>query len=802
VLLGRFLALIAMLVLIQAATMLGGILIQAFQGYDRFELGLYFRVVFGLGLAHYVLLAVLAMTIHVIVNQKYVGHVVVLLAIVFTRAAGALGIRHHLLVYNRDPGWTYSDMNGFGPFVEPFVWFKLYWAAWALLLAVIAVLFQVQGREPGVRRRLRQARARFTGVAARMAVAAVALILVLGGFIFYNTNVLNEYSTAGEQGARQAEYETRYGRYEDAPQPTVVAVELRIEIFPDEPAVDLRGTYQLVNATGAPIDSVHVVVIPQIDARSISFDRGALPVLVDDDVGFRIYVLERPLAPRDSLRLEFDVAYRPCGFPNDGIQTDVVANGAFFTRRWLPLVGYQPFLELSDDDARQRFGLAPKPPLPGPDDARARQRRWAVRNEDLVHVDAIIGTAADQVAVTPAVLRRSWTEGGRRYFHYETETPTAFSAAVFSARYTLLEDRWNDVVLQIFHHPTHDYNLDRMVRGMKASLDYFTTQFGPYRDGELRIVEFPRYGGVGHAGPLTIAFAEDAFLSRVREGEVDQPFFGTAHEVAHQWWGGQARGAPVRGHAFLSESLANYSAMMVVEKTYGPEMARRVYNFQLERYLRGRALQGREVPLLEVTDQPYIGYRKGAIAMYTLREHIGEAAVNAALRRYLERYRDAGPPYPTSLDLYAELRAATPDSLHTLLEDWFETVTLWDVRTERAVVEPTGTGEYVVTLEVVARKVRADGVGNGTEVPMDDLVEIGVFVGGPPINTDLNLAFDDIGEPLYLQRHRIRSGRRTIRITVPREPVRAGIDPYRKLIDRRGGDNVVAVQAAGASRPR
>jgi hypothetical protein len=252
----------------------------------------------------------------------------------------------------------------------------------------------------------------------------------------------------------------------------------------------------------------------------------------------------------------------------------------------------------------------------------------------------------------------------------------------------------------------------------------------------------------------------------------------------------------VRGHAFLSESLANYSAMMVTEKTYGPEMARRVYNFQLERYLQGRATQSREVPLLEVTDQPYIAYRKGAIAMYTLREHAGEDAVNTALRRYLEKHRDAGPPYPTSLDLYAELRAVTPGSLQYLLTDWFETITLWDVQAERAFVEPTGTGEYIVTLDVVARKLRADGVGNETEVPMDDLVEIGVFTGGPPIHTDLNLAFDDHGEPLHLERHRIRSGRQTLRITVGGEPVRAGIDPYRKLIDRRGRDNVVGVESA------
>jgi hypothetical protein len=94
--------------------------------------------------------------------------------------------------------------------------------------------------------------------------------------------------------------------------------------------------------------------------------------------------------------------------------------------------------------------------------------------------------------------------------------------------------------------------------------------------------------------------------------------------------------------------------------------------------------------------------------------------------------------------------------------------------------------------------MRADSVGNETEVPMDDMVEIGVFTGGPPINTDLNLDFDEHGEVLHLERHRIRTGRQTLRITVPQPPVRAGIDPYRKLVDRRGNDNVVGVAAAGA----
>src|SRR5690606_16721968 len=104
--------------------------------------------VFGLKLADYVLLAALATTIHVLVNHKHLGHMSVLIALVLIALAPPLlGLDHHLLLYGTDPGWTYSDMNGFGPFVQPLVWFKLYWGAWALLLLVLAASFRVRGVE-------------------------------------------------------------------------------------------------------------------------------------------------------------------------------------------------------------------------------------------------------------------------------------------------------------------------------------------------------------------------------------------------------------------------------------------------------------------------------------------------------------------------------------------------------------------------------------------------------------------------------------------------------------------------------
>ena len=98
-------------------------------------------------------------------------------------------------------------------------------------------------------------------------------------------------------------------------------------------------------------------------------------------------------------------------------------------------------------------------------------------------------------------------------------------------------------------------------------------------------------------------------------------------------------------------------------------------------------------------------------------------------------------------------------------------------RTTAIAAEPAGNGEWRVTLDVEAQKYRADGSGKETEVPMNDFVQIGVFGDG-------------IADPLYLQEHRIRSGRQRISVVVKGTPARAGVDPRLLLIDRNWSDNL------------
>lgn len=772
--LGKLLGLGLVLAALMAAVGAAGMTAQAVMGYHHFQPGLYLTVLFGLQLPEYLLFAVLAFLVHAAVNHKHAGMLAALVAYFCILFAPRLGVEHPLLVYGSGPAWSYTDMRGFGRSLAPWLWLKLYWAAWALLLAVAVRLLWVRGREPGLGARLGIARRRFTRGTAGIAALAAGLVLATGGFVFYNTNVLNEYRSAREEVERRAEYERRYGRYAGIPQPERTATILRLEIHPHRGAATATGTYRLVNRHAAPIDSVHLAPADGVVTR-VAFDRAARVVREDGELRHSIYALEEPLQPGDSLTLGFEVRYEPRGFRSGGAGDAVLPNGSFFTSGLLPGIGYQPDRELTGADDRRAQGLPRRVTFPTPDDVDPELAAGAG-----AVFDAVVGTDAGQVAVAPGTLRRSWTRGGRRYFHYASDVPIGGRTAFFSASYAVHRERYRGVEIAVFLHPSHTANLGRVLRSARASLDYYSTRFGPYPHRFLHFVEQPgNFMGMGVDGSGVVTGGEGFFLLDPSGEGLDVVSQVVAHETAHLWWGGQLRHASAEGAIVLSESLAWYSAMRVVEETGGREQLRRFMRTMREPVPWPPIRTG--LPLLRAMD-PYAGYRKGPFAMYALSEYVGEARVNGALAGLLRK--KAGSP-ATTLDLYRELRAAAPDSLRPLLRDLFEVNTFWTFDTRRATAARTPAGSWRVTLEVEARKVVADSAGAETELPMGEAVEIGVFAPAAP--------GEILGRPLYLRKHRVRSGTQTITLTLPERPARAGIDPY-NLLDWEEGDNIEPVE--------
>ena len=778
--LGKFLGLVCVLLVWMALLTMAGVFGQMMMGYFDVELGLYLRIFFGLQLLDYLLFALLVFAVHVVVNQKHLGYLVALIAYGVMLFPSFVGLEHHLLIYGSSPRWTYSDLRGFGASLGPWLFFKVYWAGWAALLAVAVRLLWVRGPERTIVSRLHLARRRLTRPVAATAAAVVTLILSTGGFIFYNTNVRHTYVTAADRTARSANYERQYRRYSGIPQPRLTATALRIEIYPERRLAEIRGTYSLVNDSAVAIKSIHLSTSTQVETGSVSFNRQITHVFEDEELRYRIYTFEQPLRPGETMRLTFKVDFDPHGFANDGADASVVANGTCFTSvDWLPAIGYQRSRELKAPGVRREFGLAPRSARPSLDDAEARQIRVG---GDPVAFEAIVGTSGDQIAVAPGALRRSWTEGpsvgpgqaGRRYFQYVSDVPIDNRWAVFSARYAVHEETWQGagqaVAIQIFHHPAHAAIVSRLVAGVRAALDLYTRQLGPYPYGYLRLIESPRVMGVQTAA-ATIEYGEMFSLLNPGNGprDVDAVFAVVAHGVARGWWGMQVVPADVEGAGLLEVTLETYSAMRVIEEALGADQLSRYVNSLRRQY--GAPLARAAPPLLRAADSLAFS-RKGPFALYALHEYIGKDRVDDALRRFFEKYRSGTPPFPTSLDLYRELQAVTPEPFQPLLSDLFEKNTFWDVQTDRATAQQTETGAWRVMLDVRARKVVVDEAGAETEVPMDDWLEVGIAADGN----------------MYLERQRIRSGKQTITVTVSQKPTDAGIDP-RHLLSELGEED-------------
>jgi ABC-2 type transport system permease protein len=793
--LAKLAALCGVIVVLQVLLMVAGMILQTSAGYHRFEIPVYLQSLLGIQLVDLLLLAIFAMATHAVVDNKYLGHFLVILLIIASGVQRYIGLEHKLWEFSSDGGATYSDMNQWGPYLKAWFWWKAYWLAFGALLMVLMHLFWVRGAETEPRRRLLIARRRLTGGVARAAAVSTLAFAGLGGFIYYNTNVLNIYRSPDATKDLRISYEKQYKRWEKRAQPRITRVDIAVDLYPSTQGFVAHGTYGLRNVDTVAIDTVVVSLGEWLRVGKLEFAGGSTEVLSDRPHDFHLFKLARPLAPGDSTTLAFDVSLEPRGFPETIQNTAIVSNGTYLINAlFVPGIGYDESQELSDDEERRRAELPEKERMRPPTDPAALRRNYVTADADFVRYSAVVSTEENQTPITSGYVDSTWVAAGRRYARYQLDAPVLNLWGFQSASFAVRRDKWTGpggqvVDIEVNHHPTHDFNIDRMVDGVKKSLDYYTVAFGPYQHHLVRIVEFPRYASFAQSLPNTIPYSEAiGFIARLTDpNDIDYPFYVTAHEVGHQWWAHQLVGADAQGATMLSETLAQYSAMMVMEHQYGHANMRRFLEYELDRYLLGRSAERkREMPISLVENQQYIHYNKGSVVMYALRDYIGEDQVNRALRGFLNAHKFRGPPYPTAVELVDSLRAVTPDSLRYLIHDLLETITLYELRTDSVVVNDTTDGRFRVDIFGSAKKLRADSLGAETEAAMNDWIEIGLFRNAGKGDT---LA-DKNGLPIYLQKHRIGAGPQRITVITAERPIRGGIDPMHKLVDRRVNDNV------------
>jgi ABC-type transport system involved in multi-copper enzyme maturation permease subunit len=749
-------------------------------------------------------IAALAVFVQTLTPNKFIGYGVMMVYLVATMVASIMGLDHNLLVYAGSPPEPLSDMNGAGYFQSAANWFRAYWSAVALALLTLSFVLWRRGADVRLAPRLARAPRRLAGGAGLVFGGSLVAAAAFGGYAFYNTNVLNAYRGSTENEKWAAAFEKKYLANEKLPQPTIADVALDVSVRPRDLRANVKGSYVLENRTGSAISDVHVRLARDVQIRDIALV-GARLKSRDDRFNYLVFGLEAPMQSGERRTLTFSTVAGQRGFKNSDNTTRVVENGTFLNNfEFAPVIGIGREQLLTSREVRRRNGLPADLRPPKLEDSRAKAHHYLRHDSDWVNARIRIETDADQTAIAPGRLVSENVADGRRIVEYVTDAPVQNFFSIQSARYVVKRDTWRDVDLAVYYHPAHAYNVDRMLKAMRESLEYYSTNFSPYQFKQARILEFPAYASFAQAFANTMPYSEAiGFIADARDPDaIDYPTYVTAHEVAHQWWAHQVIGADMQGSTLLSETLAQYSALMVMKKIYGADQIRRFLKFELDGYLRRRGGEAvEELPLARVENQPYVHYNKGSLVMYLLQDEIGEATVNRALSRFVQAHGFKAAPYPRSSDLIAILREeAEPGPAQALITDLFEKITLYDLKATNAKATRRADGLVDVTFMVDASKAYADGAGAETPAPLSETMDVGVFTSEPGRG-----AFKS-SDVVVMERRLVPSGASTMTLRglkVARDATTlfVGIDPYNKRIDRNSSDNLTkaSLRAGGSS---
>jgi ABC-2 type transport system permease protein len=774
------------------------VVFQLYHGYTNVEPLAYLFWFVLPGLITAVLLATLSVFVQALVPHKAVGWAVMLVYLVASVALSGAGFEHNLYNYGGTPSVPLSDMNGMGRFWEGRAWFQAYWLAFALMLLVVAHLLWRRGADTSLRPRLRHLPRRLRGVPGWIMAAGVLAWIGLGSFIFYNTNILNEYRTEDDEDRRSAEYEKALLGYEKVPQPRITDVKLTVDLYPREVRARTEGVYTIENRTGSPLPAVHVRWMQQLEMQKLEVE-GARLGKEYPQLDYRIYEFDQPMQPGETRQIRFATLLEERGFTNGEPLTRIVENGTFLNNYEIaPVLGMGRDLLLRDRAKRRKYGLPAELRPPKLEDESASAHHYLRHDSDWVTAELTVTTDADQTPVAPGYTISDTIQGNRRTLVTRTDSPIMHFFSIQSARYAVEKATWTGkdgktVDLAVYFHPGHEHNVQRMLDAMKLSLSVFSERFSPFQFHQARILEFPAYAQFAQSFANTVPYSEGiGFIQNYHDERGDETIdlvsYVTAHEIGHQWWAHQVIGADKQGMTMLSETFAQYSALLVMEEMYGKEQIRKFLKGELDSYLRSRGGEVvEELPLNRVEDQPYIHYRKGSLAMYWLREVVGEDVVNRALQKLIAQFAFEPAPYPSSTDFVRLLRAEAGPQHDALITDLFEKITLYDMKASNATARRLADGKYEVTFTVEGRKLYADGEGRETEASLEELFDVGAFTAEPGKKGYTSAAV------VLMDRRPLKTGPQTVTLLVDQPPRFVGVDPYNKRIDRDSDDNLTAV---------
>ncbi|MEM9927136.1 MAG: peptidase [Cyanobacteria bacterium P01_D01_bin.50] len=763
-------AIITINLLLAMAVMVG---YQVINGYYYFQFSLYFQMLFVEHGPYFYLTAVLAIFTQVLTRHKYAGMGLVVLISLSKIPLDALGLYHNLYRFAATNDIEYSLMNGYGHLLTGHLWYTLYWAIFGAILMLLAYIIYPRGTfDKSLVKDWQRAWKRTSKGIKRFLVALILMFAGVGGWIGYNTTVVNEYQPPGKEETA-AQIEKRFKKYENLPMPVVTNTELNIELYPDKRYFLAKGEYTLENRTKSPIREIHLLTFINLKLDEVKYP-GAKLREAHPKWGYYIYDLEKPLLPGQKQTMQFVTkTERPQGFRNqvdsDDVYmiypNDVVGNGTnLYSPFILPFVGYTKMVEHKKAWLRQKLDLPPLDQrMRSHDDPVGLKQALMVTHLGWGNTDVTIGTSKNQTAVASGKLVKKWTKGDRNYFRYQSEQNRG-KFTIYSGRYKVYRNNNYRVPIEIYYHPPHEDNVKLIANQVGKALEFYEKTFGKYPFERVRVAEFVYYDGMVFSEAGTIGIPEVLVWKSQAKGLGKESIIDwTTYLLAHGWWEDQIIAADVAGGMTIREALSAYANSLYQRSRRTPKEQLLARKQLMRDFFRSRGkIDFKEPPLTDIYNELPIARHKGGMILELIEDLIGKEAVVSGIRDFLQKYRYKEAPYATVLDLRNAILNKAPVAKREQIKELFSSVITYQVGLTDAVYQQLPDGKYKIRLNLIAQKLYTSDLGQQKSTAL---------------NLPFTISLDDVkGNKIYLKQHQINQQQGTIDIVTNKLPTFATVD--------------------------
>lgn len=347
-------------------------------------------------------------------------------------------------------------------------------------------------------------------------------------------------------------------------------------------------------------------------------------------------------------------------------------------------------------------------------------------------------------------------EGGRACERWRIDEPRAigFAAGPFETSTARAGER----AVAMYRLTADPESLSGQARALGEVIDAMTARFGTYPYRRFSIAEVP-----DHVPGLWAASEQGFILAKRTVFDAtggNLPLF--AHEAAHAWWGNTV-GADGPGQLFLTESMAQYGAVVAIESILGKDAATEFLRFSRPEYNTRQCARGyfavvragEDTPISTTTESGGVYHTiadaKGHWVLHMLRQRVGDEVFFCVLRSFVNDY--AGRKLTLAAFREAFITAAPEARLERFFEQWLDR-----------------TGAPVLDLDWKPEK--------------DDVIEITITQrqSGPAYDLDLEIEMSGGAGPVRMEMVTVTEPTQTFRLGSPHRTTVVRLDPHHRVL--------------------